>query len=87
VSHFCNWGQIVYVQGDYVHRRMPGPKREDMKNYKLNLGCLHPVARVRSDDVGFNPSTQRHYRRYYIVNYIYILFICIFYTHPKTGLL
>jgi hypothetical protein len=29
----------------------------------LNLGCLHPVACVRSDDVGFNPSTQRHYRR------------------------
>jgi hypothetical protein len=30
---------------------------------KLNLGCLHPVARVRSDDVGFNPSTQRYYHR------------------------
>jgi hypothetical protein len=29
----------------------------------LNLGCLHPVARVISYDVGFNPSTQRHYRR------------------------
>jgi hypothetical protein len=29
----------------------------------LNLGCLHPVARVKSYDVGFNPSTQRHYRR------------------------
>jgi hypothetical protein len=28
----------------------------------LNLGCLLPVARVISDDVGFNPSTQRHYR-------------------------
>jgi hypothetical protein len=28
----------------------------------FDLGCLHPVARVRSDDVGFNPSTQRHYR-------------------------
>jgi hypothetical protein len=26
----------------------------------LNLGCLHPVARVISYDVGFNPSTQRH---------------------------
>jgi hypothetical protein len=25
----------------------------------VNLGCLHPVARVRSDDVGFNPSTQQ----------------------------
>jgi hypothetical protein len=36
----------------------------------LNLGCLHPVARVRSDDVGFYPSTQRHYRRliYYLYN-------------------
>jgi hypothetical protein len=22
---------------------------------ELNLGCLHPVARVISDDVGFNP--------------------------------
>jgi hypothetical protein len=38
----------------------------------LNLGCLHPVARVISYDVGFNPSTQRHYRRliyYYYYNY------------------
>jgi hypothetical protein len=26
-----------------------------------NLGCLHPVAHVISDDVVFNPSTQRHY--------------------------
>jgi hypothetical protein len=26
---------------------------------KLNLGCLHPVARVISYDMGFNPSTQR----------------------------
>jgi hypothetical protein len=34
-----------------------------LKKLKLNLGCLHPVARMRSDDVGFNPSTQRHYRR------------------------
>jgi hypothetical protein len=25
----------------------------------LNLGCLHPVARVISYDMGFNPSTQR----------------------------
>jgi hypothetical protein len=31
--------------------------------YIFNLGCLHPVARVISYDVGFNPSTQRHYRR------------------------
>jgi hypothetical protein len=31
---------------------------------KINLGCLHPVVRVISYDVGFNPSTQRHYRRY-----------------------
>jgi hypothetical protein len=31
-----------------------------MLNYNIfNLGCLHPVARVISDDVGFNPSTQR----------------------------
>jgi hypothetical protein len=33
-----------------------------MINY-VYLGCLHPVARVISYDVGFNPSTQRHYRR------------------------
>jgi hypothetical protein len=31
--------------------------------YESNLWCLHSVARVRSDDVGFNPCTQRHYRR------------------------
>jgi hypothetical protein len=36
----------------------------------LNLGCLHPVARVISDDVGFNPSTQRHYRK--LIYYLYI---------------
>jgi hypothetical protein len=38
---------------------------------RVTLGCLHPVALVRSDDVGFNPSTQRHYRRliYYILIY------------------
>jgi hypothetical protein len=36
---------------------------------KLNLGCLHPVARVISYDVGFNPSTQRHYRR--LIYYLY----------------
>jgi hypothetical protein len=29
----------------------------------LNLEFLHPVVCERSDDVGFNPSTQRHYRR------------------------
>jgi hypothetical protein len=29
---------------------------------KLNLGCLHPVACVRSGDGGFYPSMQRHYR-------------------------
>jgi hypothetical protein len=28
----------------------------------LNLGCLHPVACVRSGEGGFYPSTQRHYR-------------------------
>jgi hypothetical protein len=43
--------------------------------YKLNLGCLHPVARVVSDDVGFNPSTQRHYRR--LIYYLYISIIYI----------
>jgi hypothetical protein len=36
----------------------------------VNLGCLHPVARVISYDVGFNPSTQRHYRR--LIYYLYI---------------
>jgi hypothetical protein len=25
----------------------------------LNLGCLHPVVRVISYDMGLNPSTQR----------------------------
>jgi hypothetical protein len=36
----------------------------------FNLGCLHPVARVISYDVGFNPSTQRRYRR--LIYYLYI---------------
>jgi hypothetical protein len=35
-----------------------------LKADNLNLGCLHPVARVVSYDVGFNPSTQRHYHRF-----------------------
>jgi hypothetical protein len=39
-------------------------------DYILNLRCLHPVARVISYDVGFNPSTQRHYRR--LIYYLYI---------------
>jgi hypothetical protein len=29
----------------------------------FNLGCLHPVAFVKSGDGGFYPSTQRHYLR------------------------
>jgi hypothetical protein len=37
---------------------------------KVNLGCLHPVTRVISDDVGFNLSTLRHYRR--LIYYLYI---------------
>jgi hypothetical protein len=36
----------------------------------LNLGCLHPVAPLISYDVGFNPSTQCHYRR--LIYYLYI---------------
>jgi hypothetical protein len=40
-------------------------------DYSLNLGCLHPVARVISDNVGFNPSTQRHYRRLIYLYYLY----------------
>jgi hypothetical protein len=39
----------------------------------INLGCLHPVARVISYDVGFNPSTQRHYRR--LIYYLYRVYI------------
>jgi hypothetical protein len=44
--------------------------RNYMPSIAVNLGCLHPVARVRSDDVGFYPSTQRHYRR--LIYYLYI---------------
>jgi hypothetical protein len=33
----------------------------------LNLRCLHPVARVRSDDVGFYPSTQRRRIKTHII--------------------
>jgi hypothetical protein len=40
------------------------------QTYKIDLGCLHPVERVISYDVGFNPSTQRHYRR--LIYYLYI---------------
>jgi hypothetical protein len=36
----------------------------------LNLGCSHPVARVISYDVGFNPSMQRQYCR--LLYYLYI---------------
>jgi hypothetical protein len=43
-------------------------------NLCLNLGCLHPVAHVISYDVGFNLSTQRHYRRliYYLCIHSYM---------------
>jgi hypothetical protein len=41
-----------------------------MIQFKLNLGCLHPVVCVRSNDVGFNPSTQRPCRR--LIYYLYI---------------
>jgi hypothetical protein len=41
-----------------------------LTHIKLNLGCLHPVALVISDDVGFNPCTQPHYRR--LIYYLYI---------------
>jgi hypothetical protein len=39
-------------------------RQEIISGHKPNLGCLHPVARVISYDVGFNPFTQRHYRIY-----------------------
>jgi hypothetical protein len=44
----------------------------------VNLGCLHPVARAISYDVGFNPSMQRHYRR--LIYYVYYVYIYIIYT-------
>jgi hypothetical protein len=44
--------------------------RNRMQTTNFNLGCLHPVALVISDDAGFNPSTQRHYRR--LIYYLYI---------------
>jgi hypothetical protein len=47
----------------------------------FNLGCLHPVARVRSDDVGFYPSTQRHYRIYYL----YITQLHVSVVRPPSG--
>jgi hypothetical protein len=37
----------------------------------FNLGCLHPVAHMRSDDVGFNPSVQRHYCSFLLV-FVYL---------------
>jgi hypothetical protein len=42
----------------------------------LNLGCLHPVACVRSGDGGFYQSMQRHYRRliYYLYYYVVTCF-------------
>jgi hypothetical protein len=46
--------------------------RKSESESEINLGCLHPVAHVRSDDVGFNPSTQRHYRR--LIYYLYITY-------------
>jgi hypothetical protein len=54
-----------------------------LTHIKLNLGCLHPVARVISDDVGFNPSTQRHYRR--LIYYVYIYsYMFRSYDHHQT---
>jgi hypothetical protein len=49
----------------------------------LNLGCLHPVACVRSDDGGFYiPSTQRHYRR---LIYYYIIFLHVSVVRPSSS--
>jgi hypothetical protein len=39
----------------------------------LNLGCLHPVACVRSGEGGFYPSTQRHYLRLILILILLIL--------------
>jgi hypothetical protein len=61
----------------------------------LNLGCLHPVLRVRSDDVGFNPSTQRdlvyidemhgdlNINRFILLALIFVLSIIFFIIRPN----
>jgi hypothetical protein len=45
----------------------------------LNIGCMHPVACVRSSDGGFYPSTQRHYRR------LILLLILVYYIAKCFG--
>jgi hypothetical protein len=47
-----------------------GKQQPKHSPFKLNLGCLHPIVRVRSNDVGFNPSTQHHYCS--LIYYLYI---------------
>jgi hypothetical protein len=63
-------GSSVYIVTDSELNVLGSICDRRMYVFFFNQGCLHPVARVRSDDVGFNPSTQRHYRR--LIYYLYI---------------
>jgi hypothetical protein len=57
IKHSCE--RMVYTVDTFpVQHKNWKKKKKHANNYKLNLGCLHPVARVISYDMGFNPSTQ-----------------------------
>jgi hypothetical protein len=47
-------------------------------SFKHNFGFLHPVACVRSGNVGFYPSRQRQYRR--LIYYLYYIATCLGHT-------
>jgi hypothetical protein len=66
-NHFVNV-RVEEVSGtaeeeDPLLITSPQRKANEEEVSFLDVGFLHPVACVRLDDAGFNPSTQRQYRR------------------------
>jgi hypothetical protein len=49
--------------------------------YYLKLGCLHPVACVRTGDGVFYPSTQRDYRRLILL----LILLDVSVVRPSSG--
>jgi hypothetical protein len=53
--------------------------------FNINLGCLHPVACVRSGDGGIlYPSTQRHYHRLILLLILLYCYMFWLYDHHQT---
>jgi hypothetical protein len=67
-----------------ISDRRPSREATEWRNcYILILGCLHPVARVRSGVGFFYLSMQRHYRR--LIYYLYIILLHASVVRPSSG--